>query len=347
MKSTFALLLKVVLPIAIGLGVIYMLFGNEVAGMSIKTIDITDTTVIGLIVAVLLLIARQTGLAWRFRTLTDNRLKWRSSCKVSILCDFTSAITPTSAGGSMLSMIFLHKEGIKLGRATAITMLTLFLDEMFLIIATPILIIIAGKENVFGFTNGASADNLMAIFYVIFGITAFITLLLAIGLFKSPHRIANGLNHVFSWKILSRWQKSVREIGENLVTTSHEIKQKRADWWIKPILSTIIIWSCRFVIVNALFYAFFPEADQLTVLARQFIVWMLLIFIPTPGGAGVSEILFKTYYSDFVGGPLLALLAISWRIFTYYIFLIMGVFMIPSYLKLSRHKDKMKNDIQS
>lgn len=347
MKPTLSLLLKIILPIAIGMGVIYILFGNEVAEISTADINWGRTTFAGIAVAVVLLVLRETGLAWRFRALTDNRFKWRSSFKVSLICDFTSAITPTSAGGSLLSMVFLNIEGIKLGRATAITLLTLFLDELFFIIAAPALMLIVGRDSVFAFTDGDTARSLMAGFWVVYSIMALLTVALAVGLFRSPRRIAAILNRIFSWRLLRRWQPQVKEMGDNLVRTSSEIRNKPLGWWIAPVASTVLTWMSRFLIVNALFYAFFPEADQLTILARQFIVWGLLIFIPTPGGSGVSEMLFKTYYSDMVGGPLLAILAISWRVLTYYVFLIAGVFIIPSYLNLIRHKDRMTNEFQN
>lgn len=347
MKARLSLMLKIILPVVIGMAVIYFLFGSEIAAISTIDIDWSRTTAIGVAAAVILLLLRETGLAWRFRALTDHKLKWLTSFKVSLICDFTSAITPTSAGGSILSMIFIHKEGIKLGRATAITLLTLFLDELFFIIAAPLLMVIVGEDAVFAFTDGDTARGLMAGFWIVYSIMAIITLLLVIGLFHSPHRIANALTRLFSWKLLRRWWPQVKEMGDNLVQTSSEIRNKTLDWWIAPVAATVLTWMSRFLIVNALFYAFFPEADQLTVLARQFIVWGLLIFIPTPGGSGVSEMLFKTYYSDMVGGPLLAMLAIIWRVLTYYVFLLAGVLLIPSYLKLSSHKTRPENEFQN
>ena len=54
---------------------------------------------------------------------------------------------------------------------------------------------------------------------------------------------------------------------------------------------------------------------------------------PTPGGSGVSEWLFTEYYGDMLGNASVALIiALFWRIITYYVYLIVGVFLAPSML---------------
>ncbi|MDE6328303.1 MAG: flippase-like domain-containing protein, partial [Duncaniella sp.] len=68
-------------------------------------------------------------------------------------------------------------------------------------------------------------------------------------------------------------------------------------------------------------------------LARQFLVWVILMGSPTPGGAGISEWLFTTYYGDLLGGAGMALvIALFWRILSYYVYLIIGCFILPSWL---------------
>lgn len=347
MRPICGILFRIIFPIATGFAVIYFMFGHELATMSLSEIDWTKTTTVGIIAALILLFLRQTGLAWRFRALTDNQLRWTSSYKVSLICDFTSAITPTSAGGSVLSMIFLNREGISLGRSTAITLITLFLDEVLFVVAVPLLMLCVPSEQLFAFADTATVKGLMSIFWVVYGVLGAFAVLLYIGIFHSPTTIARVLTKMFSLPLIRRWKPAVVKLGDNLVTTSKEIKRKKASWWIGPVSATILTWFSRFMIVNALFYAFFPESDQLTILVRQFIVWGILIFTPTPGGSGVSEMLFKTYYSDMVGGPMLAVLAIAWRIFTYYVYLFVGVLLIPSYLKLSRQSksDFLENEL--
>lgn len=336
LESQSKLLLKIIIPVAIGIAVVVWLFGREFDIDTLKDIRFTPQVALGLSFALLALFGRDFGLAWRFLTLSDKRLSWKSATKVTMLCEFTSAITPTSVGGSALSMIFMGREGIKLGRATAITLTTLMLDEGFFMLFSPLLFLLISPYELFGFTQGAAAHDLQVLFWVVYGIICVIAIGLYVGIFKSPHIIAGLLSKIFSLPFLRRWRKAVDELGDNLTEASSELKSKPKRWWLAPVAATIVSWLSRFAVVNALMLAFIPEADQLTVLGRQFIVWALLTFTPTPGGSGVSEMLFKTYYSDIVYGPIMMLLAIIWRIFTYYVYLFIGFCMIPTFIRLKK-----------
>lgn len=330
------LTLNVLIPVAIGIAVVVWLFGREFDINAVKDIKFTPTVAVGLALALVALFGRDFGLAWRFRALSDFRLSWKSTAKVTMLCEFTSAVTPTSVGGSAVSMIFMQREGITLGRATTITLTTLMLDEGFFMVFIPLIFLLITPEELFGFTDGATAHDLQVLFWIVYGVLCIITIILYIGIFRSPKTISNILLKIFSLPIIRRWKTQVEELGNNMIEASKELKGKSLRWWMAPVGATIISWISRFAVVNALMFAFIPEADQITVLFRQFIVWALLTFSPTPGGSGVSEMLFKTYYSDIVSGPVMMILAITWRIFTYYVYLFIGICMIPSLFKKKR-----------
>ncbi len=53
---------------------------------------------------------------------------------------------------------------------------------------------------------------------------------------------------------------------------------------------------------------------------------------PTPGGSGISEWLFANYYGDLIGTVgIAAVMALIWRLFSYYIYLIIGMALLPAY----------------
>ena len=70
-------------------------------------------------------------------------------------------------------------------------------------------------------------------------------------------------------------------------------------------------------------------------------IWVVLMVSPTPGGSGLSEWLFSEYYGDIVPTVGMALvLAICWRIISYYIYLAIGASIVPSWLKNTLEKIK-------
>ena len=130
--------------------------------------------------------------------------------------------------------------------------------------------------------------------------------------------------HIFAW----------RQHGRNIYRIAKQSKPFR--FWVEVFCGTALAWIARYFVVNALFLGFLPGTDryQWIILARQFVIWVVLMVSPTPGGAGLSEWLFSNYYGDLVGTAGMALImAIFWRLITYYLYLVIGVVIAPGCLK--------------
>ncbi|MCC8071776.1 MAG: flippase-like domain-containing protein [Bacteroidales bacterium] len=332
------LLLKTLIPVAIGLAVVAWLFAREFDPEALGLIHWSGQAVAGLLLALLFVAGREGGLAWRFRALTDRDMTWGASLRVTMLCEFTSAITPTTAGGSALSMVFMNREGISLGRGTALMMSTLMLDEAFFVIACPLVFLFIPYGEIFSFapeeSGAAFTMGIRAAFWVVYIGIVLWTALLFVGIFIKPQAVRRALVGIFSWRWLRRWQPQVKELGDNMVDTGRDLRHKGWRWWGEAMAATTLSWVSRYLVVNALFWGLVPLANQALVFGRQFVVWTLLTISPTPGGSGVSEWLFTNYYGDMIHDASVALVvAIFWRLISYYIYLAIGVFMIPSVFK--------------
>ena len=110
MKADRSLILKTLLPLVIGVAVVAWLFGREFSLADLERIPWSGRAVWALSLALLAVAGREFGLAWRFRILTDGRLSPMAALRVTMMCEFTSAITPTTAGGSAMSVWFMHRE---------------------------------------------------------------------------------------------------------------------------------------------------------------------------------------------------------------------------------------------
>ena len=317
MRSTLSLLLKTLLPVAIGVAVVAWLMGSEFSLSQFNQIPWTGRTAFALALAALAVAGREFGMMWRWRIISDRRLCWMSAAKVTMLCEFTSAVTPTTAGGSALSMIFLNREGLTLGHATSLTMVALMLDELFIAIACPLLILFVPVGELFGFTTGHLASATRTAFWVVYGGVCGITLLLYGSAFVWPHKIAFVINKVFSLRWLRRWHDQAEDTGRNLVSAGRDLRSRRLGWWLEAMAATAISWVSRFLVVNALFIGFAPLASQAVVFGRQFVVWTLLTVSPTPGGSGISEWLFANFYGDLLAsGSMTIVIAVIWRLMT-------------------------------
>jgi len=333
-RQTFKLVWKICLPIAISVAVVAWLFHREFDIEVWRGISFDFHIVACIMLAWVFMIGREFGLSWRFRTLTDRQLSWKKAVKVDMLCEFTSCVTPSAVGGSALSMIYLNREGIELGRATTLMMTTLFLDELFFVISLPVFVLAVPYKDLFDFGHNGLTIGLQTAFWGAYAIIFIWTCILFFGILVRPHSIHRFLKWAFHFRLLRRWKHKADKLGEHMEMTGHDIRKRPAGWWIEVFGATALSWISRFLVVNALFLGFAPEADQLTVLARQFIVWVCLMISPTPGSAGISEWLFTTYYGDLINNAGIALvIALFWRIISYYIYLLVGAYMIPGWLR--------------
>lgn len=331
---------KVLIPIVIGLGVVAWLFYKDVKEQNLAQvwagIKFTPYTIGCIVLAWMFMIGRDFGLSWRFRALTDKQLRWGQAIRVNMLCEFTSAITPSAVGGSSLGMLFLNREGVELGRATTLMLTTLFLDELFFVVACPIVVLLTPVNQLFASGTDAFSSGLQMTFWIVYACIALWTFFLFLGIIVKPDGIRLFLIKLFSIKLIRRWQPKVIELGDNMVATSVELRKKSFLFWLEAFGGTALSWTSRYLVVNALFLAFVPSADpeQWLILARQLVVWVVLMVSPTPGGAGISEWLFTEYYSTIIPTAGLALiLAVFWRVISYYVYLAIGAILIPGWVK--------------
>lgn len=345
MKNRVAILYKIAIPIIIGIGVIIWMFITEYKPGTWELINFDVLTIFAICLAWIFMLGRDFGLSWRFREITDHQLSWKQAIKVTFLCEFASAITPSTVGGSALGMIFLKKEGIELGKGTALMLTTIFLDELLFVLLCPIIITIIPSNSLFHNFEMWGIE-MKWIFWIAYTAITIWTAILYIGIFIKPAGVKNLLSSIFKLRWLKRWQNKITNIGENIVTTSEEISTRPFSWWTKAFSATLVSWLSRFMVVNALLLAFAPIANQGLILCRQVTLWLILTICPTPGGSGLSEELFTNYYSDLISTgyidimSIAIILALFWRIITYYVFLIIGIFLLPSFLNASNENKK-------
>lgn len=326
--------LKIAVPIIIGLGVIYFLFCKDFSPEAFHFLKWTESTALGLAGVIAAFFARELGMAWRFNVLTDGKLSMGKSLYTTFLCEFTSAITPSSVGGSALSMIFMNREGISLGRATTYTLIILMLDNLFFTLVVPVLLLFYSPAAIFDFGQKGLERGMETVFWCAYGAMAAFALVLATGVLVAPSVIGKLAQGIGRLRLFKKWQKKLDDFSQNLQVASVEVKSRNIGWWLRAFIATALSWTGRFMVVNAIFYAVLPSTPQATVFVRQIVVWALLMFTPTPGGSGLSEWLFDKYYADIIPqAPLVMIIALLWRIFSYYVYLIVGVILIPSFIR--------------
>jgi uncharacterized protein (TIRG00374 family) len=334
---------KIVIPILFGLAVVAWFIVREIDTEILSQLNFTWRSVFWLFAAWCCMIGRDLGYMIRLRILSKNDLNWRQAFRVIMLWEFTSAISPSTVGGTALAVVFIHKEKISVGRSTSIVLATSFLDELYFVIMFPVILFIVGGEALFitslQGTGIALLDNLVFIAITGYAIILAWVVLVGYGLFIDPLKIKQTIIWFFRLPLLRRWKESAEKAGDDIVQSSYELKGQKYTFWIKAFTATFLSWTSRYWVANAILVAFFTVNEHFLIFARQLVTWIMMIISPTPGGSGFAEIILGRYISDTIPadaasvGSLALAIAIIWRIISYYPYLIIGASIVPGWIQ--------------
>lgn len=331
---------NIIYPILIGFGVVGYMVYKEFDPSYFDAIQFTSYTIFWLGVAILLMAFRDIGYMIRIRLLADNHLTWKQAFRIIMLWEFTSAITPSAVGGTSVAILFVHKEGITVGKSSAIVMATSFLDELYFILIVPILFFIFGKTAIFDIQGSSQlVEGLFTIALIGYLVKLAYLIILSYGLFYNPKGLKWLIVKIFSIRYLRKWRYSMTKVASEIMMSSKNLRSRPFSFWVKTFGATCFSWTSRYFVVNALLLAFFAMHDQILIFARQLVMWIMMLITPTPGGSGFAEYIFTVFLSDLI--PVSAEMqkgisvafAFIWRLISYYPYLIIGAIILPRWLK--------------
>ena len=317
--------LRIAIPLLISILVVGVLFGQSFHPDAFRELSFTGRTFAGIALAMLAFSVQNFAMSLRFRRLSDNQISLRGGLRVQMMQEFTGVVTPSSVGGSSFIFLFLSGEGVNAGKATAITFSALFFDELFLFIASLLIFLLAPYSLFLGGAEIFGVGVRITFLVLTIGVGIW-TLVLFVALFRRPQLIAFLIRRLFRLRLLRRYSHKAAALTHDLITASHEMRRKPFSRWMEIFLLTALTWSARFAIAIALVWGFSTiNQGYFTAFLKQFIIWMTSLISPTPGASGLAEYMFQYYYESYFDTASIALVvAVIWRCFSAYIYLLLG-----------------------
>jgi uncharacterized protein (TIRG00374 family) len=323
---------------------------NRMTTMDVlKAVNWTWHSTFWMFVALLMMVVRDVAYMYRIRVLTDYQLSWRQSFDVIMLWEFASALTPSVVGGAGVAMFIVNREGIAMGRSTAIVLITALLDELFYIVMVPLVILAVGMNDLF--PGGGSREffgvsmNIKAIFWTGYFFILSLTLIILFAVFLRPQGFKSILVGIFRLPFLRRWKANATRTGDEIVTTSAELRTKPAKFWLKTFGATFFSWTARYWVVNFIVLAFISTSmfENMMIYARQLVMWVIMLISPTPGSSGVAEVAFSEFFDGLIPVGLIVIMAIIWRLVSYYPYLFIGAIILPRWLRKTAKRKAQEN----
>ncbi len=301
----------------------------------IKEISWTTQSIFWILLSILFMAGRDAAFMWRIRVLSKRDLSWKQSFYVIMIWEFASALAPGVAGGTAVAMFILNKEKIELGRSTAITIVTAFMDNLFFVATIPIVFLLVDTSTLFP-SEDIGTTSIKYLFWMAYGFKLTLDIILAISIFVYPKFIQKLLSLIFRVPFLNKWKDAAEKVGANIVITSKIMRKEKLKFWLEVLASTWVSWISRYLVINCIIAAFIhiDFGQHIIVLCRQLMLWIIMMVSPTPGGSGVAEFAFgKLMIGIGASSLLLSGLAIIWRLIAYFPYLFIGAIILPKWLK--------------
>ncbi len=261
-------------------------------------------SIVWIFMSLILMVLRDFAYMLRLRILTEKSLSWKQCFQSIMLWEFASAVTPSVVGGSAVAVFIINKEGISTGKATAIVMVTAFLDELFYILMVPLVFLMVGFSDVFPKNSDYLIFNsyfgIEGIFIIGYIFILVLTTFIIYAIFINPYGFKKLLLYIFKLPFLRKWVKGAEQTGDDLISTSSEMKKKPIIFWLKAFGVTFLSWTARFWVVNCLIMVFISVDNHFLIYARQLVMWVIILIAPTPGSSGVAELVFPDFKDLFV-----------------------------------------------
>lgn len=335
---------RIILAIVIGLGVSTALIIRDFDAKTFSMIDWTTQMIFWVILGFGCIAVRDLCYMYRLRVLTHGQLSWRKTFDVIFLWEFASSVTPSVIGGTPVAIFLLNKEGLSVGKSTTIVLLTAMFDELFFIIMVPVLYFSLIHLDFFPEADRTLLGIPMGtqiIFGVSYAIICFYTLFISYGIFINPHGLKRLIVWIFKLPLLNRWKKGAIKTGDEIITASKEVKKNKPMVWVKAFLATYFSWTARYWVVNCLILAFVAVDNHFHIYARQLVMWVIMLISPTPGAGGVAEASFERYLGEYLPDGVSVFIGLLWRLVSYYPYLLIGVIILPRWLRRVYIKRKL------
>ena len=321
------------LAVVFGLGVIIWMFLWNGGWESLRPVEVNARLIIGLTLAVLCFVVQNISMAYRYEFLSSRHLNFLQSMRVNILSEFVSAVTPSVVGGSSVNFLFMNREGMSLGRSGFVSLISLFYDEFFLAVSTIVIYCVVPHDLLFGHLAVLS-DGIQYLFFGAMVVIGLYSLVLFAAIFYRPQIIADLLRLLLVFPFLRKLKPKLDKFSQDTVAASKQAKECGWQFWVGAFVNTLVSWGARYAVVIIILWAFGASGNLLIAYAQQWILWIVMLVTPTPGGSGFSEVIFREYYAAYLPTVgITVVVALVWRLIFYYSYLIAGALTFPELLK--------------
>jgi len=283
-----------------------------------------------------LLIVPWLGLSLRLMIWTkflDSPLKFKDCFRIAFTTDLGSSITPTLIGGGPIKLALLIKHKLPVAKAGTLTLLGAFEDFVMFFCAffagcyflkdT----IVAGITNLF---EWVCSNGLLLLSVV---------LLMIISIWLVKNNLRKWVRQFLPQRIYKKLSSVYHAIGKGIAEMRQTFKLIIQKGKLRFLLSFCLLicqWLAKLSILIVILSALGLDFDAFQMYIQQWLVYLSMLFVPTPGATGGAEASFYFIFNGEISDEYLPLIVSVWRFFTYYMVLFLAIALVQIFSLLEK-----------
>ncbi|HRO09206.1 MAG TPA: lysylphosphatidylglycerol synthase transmembrane domain-containing protein [Saprospiraceae bacterium] len=253
------------------------------------------------------------------------KISYRTLLKIVITSELASALSPTAIGGAPVKAALLLNYGFSAGSAGFLLTYGVVEDILFyttgILLATFLSIgVISDIEHVL---HTFFAQHTWMILIIITTLTLYIYLTKTRQI-PAPFRIWTYLPAGFKNKYL-RFRIKALDSWKDMKSNFQRAFASGKLVMVTSLLLLFMQWMAKFSVLLIILHAFGISFEPLQVYLRQWVVYVTMLLVPTPGATGGAEASFLLIFGKSIPAELSFLITSLWRLFTYYMVLLSAV----------------------
>jgi uncharacterized protein (TIRG00374 family) len=241
----------------------------------------------------------------------------RELFRMTLVVDLGNALSSTAVGGDAFKWGMLLRHGVKPGAAAALALLPKLEDAVFFGIAVPVAVVWtrAWELPVLLVSARLLRENVL----IVLGIGAVVTLCAWLVL-----RVAlrgHGGDTVRRWSV-RKWgwlRRRLRRTWREARVVLRLIMDHGKMRFALAVALTGVHWIARYSVIAALAAFLGVRFDPVLFWLLQWVVFTIMMFVPTPGATGGAEVAFTAVYGTLLPAGMIGLATAAWRFFTFYV----------------------------
>jgi uncharacterized protein (TIRG00374 family) len=256
---------------------------------------------------------------------SGKRLALWDTIQVFLLTFFFASVTPFSSGEWPAHIYALNRHGLSVGESSAVTATRALITRLiFTLTAVSLLVVFRGKLVPTFFNR----IYIYAVYVSIF------TALFLFFLLWKTHILDGLLQKICSLGRVKRWLEGspagkkayffLNQEFRAFLHTARSLNRFKVGNMFLIILLSVAFWLCFFSIAPIILLGLGQPVPYLQALIWQFVIQMIIVYVPLPGGSGVAELGLASLFAFFVSPSILGIFVVVWRLLTYYTLLLSG-----------------------